>query len=133
MNRIQAVGQRLLRGFLVFLGLLPNNLYTGSFSTTRPAKQDLAPGEIVIVQGGGKNKWACFRCPCGSGEIVSLYLGKERRPRWDIVTDFLGRATVKPSIRQTDGCLCHFWLKQGRIEWCKDSSTQVGELGREVI
>ncbi|MER2508151.1 MAG: DUF6527 family protein [Amaricoccus sp.] len=75
----------------------------------------------MIVVRDPKDKWACFPCPCRCGEIVKLPLGHARRPRWSVAIDKLNRPTISPSIRQTSGCLSHYWIRRGRIEWCKDS------------
>ncbi|MGB4950377.1 MAG: DUF6527 family protein [Rhizobiaceae bacterium] len=69
----------------------------------------------------GVDKWACFRCPCGCGETIKLSLSKNRRPRWTAISDWLKRPAISPSVRQTNECRCHFWIRQGRIDWCKDS------------
>lgn len=85
-----------------------------------PSETDLRPGEIVHVVDGGIEKWACLRCPGGCGAMIPLSLSQKRRPRWEIALDWFGRPTVKPSVHQQNDCGCHFWIRQGRIDWCKD-------------
>ncbi|WJY23323.1 DUF6527 family protein [Fontisubflavum oceani] len=50
-----------------------------------------------------------------------MSLSKNRRPRWTAMSDWLRRPTISPSVRQTNECRCHFWIHQGRIDWCNDS------------
>lgn len=85
-----------------------------------PAEPDLRPGEIVHVVDGGVEKWACLKCPGGCGATIPLSLSQKRRPRWEIALDWFGRPTVTPSVHQQNDCGCHFWIRQGRIDWCKD-------------
>lgn len=84
-----------------------------------PATTDLRPDELVIVR-GEIDKWALMRCPCGCGERLLLSLACEKRPRWRVEVDRLGRPTVAPSIRMRDGCQAHFHLRSGRVEWCSE-------------
>jgi len=72
-------------------------------------------------------KWACLRCPGGCGEILLLSLNPTGRPRWTAAIDWLGRPTVQPSVKQLDGCRCHFWIRCGMVEWCSDSGRSGGD------
>ena len=81
-----------------------------------------APGtlgrNIVYVVGSNKFvKWAYLKCPCGCEEIIMLPLSKVQRPSWSVKRDFIGRATIMPSIFKLDGCKSHFWIKKGKVEW----------------
>lgn len=77
------------------------------------------PTRLILVEDRGLRKWACFGCPGGCGEEINLSLNPDRRPRWSILTDFWLRPTISPSVHQRNACGCHFWVKRGRIEWCK--------------
>ncbi|WP_206431681.1 DUF6527 family protein, partial [Sphingomonas koreensis] len=35
--------------------------------------------------------------------------------------DWLCRPSITPSINQLNACGCHFWIKDGAVEWCRDS------------
>lgn len=70
-------------------------------------------GCIYVVGGRGYSKWAYFRCPADRNEIVQLSLMLERRPRWTVAADWLGRPTIEPSVRKLDGLYAHFWIKKG--------------------
>jgi len=85
-----------------------------------PADREVAPGTIVVVGTWTKPKWALLRCPCGCGQKISLRLGKGPSPRWKVSVDWRGRASLHPSVRQTSGCMSHFWIRKGSIAWCSD-------------
>lgn len=109
----------LLSRALRFFGLLKFDLLVESTSTL-PGDAILPDGKMFVVRDGDIEKWACFTCPGGCGKIINLSLNPARRPRWGVVTDFWRRPTVQPSVHQLNACECHFWVKQGCIDWCKD-------------
>ncbi len=109
------------RTALVRLGLIPKPAYLASPVDTHPTPEDVTPGWVYVVGGPGYQKWAYFRCPTGSGEIIQLSLMANHRPRWQIRVDWLNRPTIYPSVRQLDGSRAHFWLRAGTVEWCVDS------------
>ena len=87
--------------------------------TQHPGKSPVPPGELWLVINSGVKKWACMSCPGGCGVQISLSLNPDRRPRWSVETDFWGRPTLFPSVHQHRACSCHFWVKNGLIEWCR--------------
>ncbi|WP_071675685.1 DUF6527 family protein [Nioella nitratireducens] len=93
------------------------------FLTTRapkiPDRSMIAPEELTVVENGDIKKWACLNCPGGCGELITLSLNPNQRPRWRITEDFWSRPTVHPSIHQKNACGCHFWIKKGEINWCR--------------
>jgi hypothetical protein len=103
------------------LGFIAEPRFLARFAETNPAKEQLAETAFVIVRSGEFLKWACFRCPCGCGEKISLSLAAGRRPLWRVSTDQIGRPTVSPSVWQTAGCYSHFWIRNGRVDWCPGS------------
>lgn len=84
-----------------------------------PGKKAVPPGELWLVTDTGIKKWACLSCPGGCGVQISLSLDPDRRPRWSVETDFWLRPTITPSIHQQKTCTCHFWIRQGMVEWCQ--------------
>lgn len=111
--------KKLLAHLLRRLGLLRFDV----LSTARPSYPDpasLSPEQVVVVEDGDIRKWVCLLCPGGCGAAISLPLNPERRPRWRVRSDFWTRPSVEPSIHQTNACACHFWIRDGRIDWCKD-------------
>lgn len=117
---MQAIASILL-WLLVQLRLIQAPDFVALTIPDHPELSDMRPGKIYIVGGKGYQKWGYFRCPADLSEIVQLSLMENRRPRWKINTDLLGRPTVHPSVRQLDGSFAHFWIKKGKINWCADS------------
>ncbi len=89
--------------------------------------------ELVLVKNGDIQKWACFKCPGGCGQVISLSLNSKRRPSWSVVLDWLGRPTVHPSVHQLNECGCHFWIKSGRIEWCPSGKPKLSSPISEQV
>lgn len=110
-----------IREAFVTLRLIRRPEMTVRVMDRHPGPKDLAPGVLVVVEGGGKQKWACFQCPGRCGNRFQLSLNPSQRPRWIVECDWLGRPTISPSIHQKDSCRAHFWIKAGDIEWCSDS------------
>lgn len=108
----------MLLTFLRKLGILRVDYLVGR----QPVFPDL-PSEdthrIILVEDEGVQKWACLACPGGCGTRISLSLNPNRRPRWTILSDWLERPTVSPSVHQKNACGCHFWIKRGKVEWCR--------------
>jgi hypothetical protein len=103
--------------FLVWIGLIKKPRYLARYAEQHPSVSELANDDFVVVQSGGFTKWACFKCPCGCGQKIALSLEKDRRPSWSVVIDWLQRPTVAPSVHQLAGCLSHFWIRRGNVEW----------------
>lgn len=114
----------LLRSVAIRLALIRRPDLISKLVSDHPKPQDMQPGVIYIVGGPGYQKWALFRCPGHTDEIIQLSLMANRRPRWTIKTDIIGRPTINPSVRQLDGSLAHFWVKSGHVEWCADSGSR---------
>jgi len=115
----------LLRNVAVSLGFIRNPELISQLVPDHPAPEAIQPGVIYIVGGPGYQKWAVFRCPRHKDEIIQLSLMANRRPRWTITTDLIGRPTIYPSVRQLDGSFAHFWVKRGLVEWCADSGRKI--------
>lgn len=109
--------RRWLAGVLRSLGIVRFDLLARSVDS-QPSDEEIAAGEVVVVESGGVRKWACLKCPGGCGMKIALSLNPKRRPRWQIARDWLGRPTVAPSVHQQNECGCHFWIREGRVEWC---------------
>ena len=109
-----------LRRGLELLRIIPRTEVSAEVRGDRPAGKDLQADRLIVVR-GRVDKWALMRCPCGCGDRLQLSLSPDRRPRWNVVVDRLGRPTVTPSVRMRDGCGAHFHLRGGCVEWCADS------------
>ena len=84
-----------------------------------PDQPTITEERLALVESGGVKKWACFKCPGGCGEVISLSLNPNQRSRWRVSEDFWLRPTVHPSVHQKNACGCHFWIKKGQVSWCK--------------
>jgi Family of unknown function (DUF6527) len=115
-----AVGSR-LRSLLSFVGIIRKPDVSARYVDDHPDRNTMVPKELYVVGDRRIQKWALMRCPCGCGETIMLSLSRKRRPSWSVQIDWLGRPTLQPSIRQTDGCYSHFWLKGGQLLWCVDT------------
>lgn len=116
----------LLCSILVWLRLVPCPSFTVQFVEDHPDTPGMSDRHIYVVGAKGYSKWAYFRCPADRDEIVQLSLQPQRRPRWTVTVDFLGRPTIAPSVRQLDGSYAHFWIKKGAVIWCADSGRKPG-------
>lgn len=105
---------------LTRLRLIPRPDFAAQIVPTHPSPEAVKPGAMLVVGDATYQKWACFRCPGDCGENILLPLNKAQRPRWAVSIDWLGRPTIHPSVRQLNECRCHFWIRQGRVDWCLD-------------
>lgn len=112
---------RFLSKFIWWFRILPRPEFVVRGCLDMPGPHELRKGEVVVVGLKDQPKWATFLCPCGCGVPLLLSLNPRRRPRWSVAADWLGRPTVDPSIRRTDGCHSHFWMRRGYVDWCRDS------------
>ena len=110
-----------LSWLLIALRLIPRPDFLVRRVNDHPDPASIQRGVIYIVGVKGYRKWAYFRCPADSEELVQLSLMPDRRPRWTINADVLGRPTINPSVRQLEGSFAHFWIKAGQVAWCNDS------------
>lgn len=74
--------------------------------------------DLILASDDGEDWCVGFRCPCGCGETIELLVVDEARPRWD-VRIHRDRPTLSPSVWRKAGCRSHFWVRDGRIVWCK--------------
>jgi hypothetical protein len=73
----------------------------------------------VYLCGEGENLWAAAMiCPCGCGDVIQLNLLKRASPCWSVVEHPDGTVSVMPSVWRKKGCRSHFFIRQGRVEWC---------------
>lgn len=110
-----------LAQILAWIGLIEPPQVLVAKSLEMPAPEDLPTGWAIIVGPASRPKWVTFQCPSGCKEPLLLSLNPDRRPRWTVTFDWLGRPSINPSIRRPDGCRSHFWIRKGQVEWCKDT------------
>jgi hypothetical protein len=102
-----------LRNSLTGLGLIPRPDWVVIFEEDLRDDSEIEPGQMVFVIGSGAPKWAQHLCPCGCNEVILLNLNSGRRPCWSLHYDLLGRPTVHPSIWRKEGCMSHYWIRNG--------------------
>lgn len=112
---------KVIRQVLIWLHVIRKPNFTVQIVSTHPTPEEIKPGRMLVVGEADYHKWACFRCPGGCGEKILLSLNQARHPCWIVSADRLERPTVHPSIKQLNDCKCHFWIRQGTVEWCLDS------------
>lgn len=113
--------KKALRQGATSLGLITKPQFVARVVHEHPPEDAIEAGVVYVVGGPGYQKWAVFRCPGNEYEIIQLALMKKYRPRWKVVIDFLERPTIYPSILQLKGSFAHFWVRNGRVEWCADT------------
>lgn len=73
---------------------------------------------LVLLDDDGPYAVAML-CPCGCGETIELMVMGGVFPRWDVSIGRRKRVSLYPSVWVQSGCRSHFWLKDGRVIWCK--------------
>jgi len=80
--------------------------------------ETLFPNVLYLV--GEQEKWAAvLLCPCGCQKLVWLNLLRGHRPRWSVTVSTKGIPTISPSVNRQVGCRSHFFVRSGRIVWCR--------------
>jgi hypothetical protein len=78
----------------------------------------LVPMHLYAVGENGQLWHATMLCPCGCSERISLNLLPDDSPSWKL-SEHAGGPTLHPSVWRHVGCRSHFFLRSGRIEWCR--------------
>ncbi|MEO1700632.1 MAG: DUF6527 family protein [Pseudomonadota bacterium] len=80
---------------------------------------DIKPRELVIAREGDEFWAAAFLCPCKCGERIELALFPEAKPSWKLTNAASKSPTLYPSVWRKVGCKSHFWVRDGKIKWCR--------------
>ncbi len=81
---------------------------------------DVCAGNTLYLVGEQNTYWmAALVCPCGCGDLIQLALDPTGRPRWQVFFNDKKHVTLKPSIHRNGNCRSHFFLRDGKIIWCK--------------
>lgn len=89
-----------------------------------PNEDSLNEKDFVEVIYRNQSYWAIFNCPCGCKNVISLPLQKNHNPHWRLEHSFEGKPTLYPSVWQNKGCMSHFWVVNGKIEWCGNTGVE---------
>ncbi len=60
---------------------------------------------------------ACPRHCCAT--VLTMNLLPDDHPQWRLSLDRRGVPTLAPSVWRQVDCGCHFFLRDGRLEWCE--------------
>lgn len=64
-------------------------------------------------------QFAAMACPRGRcATVLTMNLLPDDHPQWRIAVDHKGVPTLAPSIWRTVDCGCHFFLRDGHLDWC---------------
>lgn len=74
---------------------------------------------LILARDDGEDWCVGMKCPCGCGRTIELLVIPEASPRWNITINGTGRPTLHPSVWLKDGCQSHFWLRNGKVQWCR--------------
>lgn len=82
---------------------------------------DVIHKDMIYLSGKPDNLcYMAMLCPCGCGETIELNLIQSSHPCWQITWNFNGTISLSPSIRRIRRCKSHFFLRNGKVIWCKD-------------
>jgi hypothetical protein len=74
---------------------------------------------LYVVAEGGYPLHASMACPRGRcATVLNMNLAPDEAPRWSLAVDDKGAPTLAPSVWRKRDCGCHFFLCQGRLDWC---------------
>lgn len=79
---------------------------------------DTVKAKSLYLIGDGVPWCAALLCPCGCPDVLQLSLLDNDFPRWKLSLDG-ALPTLAPSIRRTQGCRSHFFLRRGRVVWSR--------------
>lgn len=74
-------------------------------------------GAVYLVGDANAPWFAAMRCPCGCGRTLEMNLLPDDDPMWRVERHRDTSITLHPSIWLKTGCLSHFFLRRGKIEW----------------
>ena len=73
---------------------------------------------LYVVQEDGILEQAAMICPCGCGEVLHMNLLPDERPCWTLTQHKNRTVSLHPSVWRKKKCGSHFFLRDGRIQWC---------------
>ncbi|VAW79036.1 hypothetical protein MNBD_GAMMA12-354 [hydrothermal vent metagenome] len=75
--------------------------------------------KTLYVIGALDEPWqAELTCPCGCKDKIVLPLNDSTKPHWSLIITANNTPSLSPSVWRSKGCKSHFFLKQGKIDWC---------------
>lgn len=105
--------KKLLRWFQKLFGR--ERLYKYQFVDDVPDR--MRSGTVYLVGNQGYYWQTVMICPCGCQQILYMNLIDDYDPYWKF--NIQGKTiSLSPSVNRLVGCKSHFFLKNGKIEWC---------------
>lgn len=95
--------------------------YKIKFVPDNPKDEFVKEKIIYIVGNKNYQKWLYFKCPCSCGDVIMLSLNKERFPSWSFDINYKKYISINPSVHRLDRCKSHFWIRNGKVSWVKNS------------
>lgn len=89
-----------------------------------PDNSTIKERDFIEVVFDNKPYWAIFKCPCGCDTVISLPLQETHNHYWKLIKSKKGKPTLYPSVWQNKGCLSHFILIKGKVEWCNNTGIE---------
>lgn len=77
-------------------------------------------GHLVVARENGECWAAALLCPCGCNDRLEVALIPDVTPHWRLTVSKNGAPNLFPSVWRKTGCLSHFWVREGRIVWCRE-------------
>ena len=113
------------------LGIWLRNLLRSRFRIVfveEDAPEQPKPKILYLVMEAGDPWYAAMLCPCGCEETLFMNLIPDERPVWHLIVHEGNSATLCPSIQRKRGCHSHFWLRNGRIYWCREHKFSISRM-----
>ncbi len=80
---------------------------------------NLRKHRVYLIGEDGQLWQVAMLCPCGCSSVIQLCVLPDSRPGWAVTMNSDGTVSLCPSVWRTTGCRSHFFLRGGRIDWCK--------------
>jgi Family of unknown function (DUF6527) len=79
----------------------------------------LKPSVLYVVTEGSLPMHASMACPHGRcWETLNMNLLADDDPVWTLTVEPNGSPSLHPSVWRKSACGCHFWMREGRLQWC---------------
>ena len=112
---------KMIRNSLIKLNLIEKPFFSLQVVDKHPNFEDACDKNLFLIKNGKLKKMVCFLCPGRCRKKIVLPLSVSFKPNWQIHIDWLKRPSIEPSIRVSNSCRCHYWIKKGQVKWCTDN------------
>lgn len=81
---------------------------------------EILKDRVIYIQSNLEYHWQMVMlCPCGCKNLLHMNLMSDYQPYWKYEIDKKDAITVYPSVHRIIGCESHFFIRKGKIIWCK--------------